>query len=112
MLYRKPEVARDRHQALEERWEKGIWLGHARSTNAVLVATDEGIVKTWGVRRLAEGQQWDGDRMLRIKGSPKNWRLDSSEDSQLEELADGGIPEAIDDVEIPTGSRAGERRSL
>ena len=45
--------------------------------------------------------------MLRIKGSPKNRRLDSSEDSQLEALADGGIPEAIEDVEVPTGSRAG-----
>ena len=108
VLYRKPEVARDRHQALEERWDKGIWLGHARSTNAVLIATDEGIVKTWRVRRLPEGQQWDGDRILRIKGSPKNWRLDSSEDSQLEELAYGGIPEAIEDVELPTGNRAGE----
>ena len=34
ILYRLPEVAHDRHQALEERWEKGVWLGHARSTNA------------------------------------------------------------------------------
>ena len=41
VLYRKPEVARDRHQVLEERWDKGVWLGHARSTNAVLIATDD-----------------------------------------------------------------------
>ena len=27
VLYRKPEVARDRHQALEERWSKSVWLG-------------------------------------------------------------------------------------
>ena len=74
VLYRKPEVARGRHQALEERWDKGIWLGHARSINAVLIATDEGIVKTWGVRRLPEGQQWDGDRIRSIKGSPTSSR--------------------------------------
>ena len=37
--------------------------------------------------------------MLRIKGSPKNWKLDSSEDPKLEELADGGIPEAVEDVD-------------
>ena len=42
VLYWKPEVARDRHQALEEIWDKGVWLGHARSTNAVLIATDGG----------------------------------------------------------------------
>ena len=112
VLYRKPEVARDRHQALEERWDKGVWLGHARSTNAVLIATDDGVIKAWGVRRLAEGQQWDGDRILRIKGSPRNWKLDSSEDRQLEELPDGGIPDGVEDVEVPTGSRAGERRSM
>ena len=40
VLYRMPEVARDRHQALEERWSKGIWLGHARSTNASLVVAE------------------------------------------------------------------------
>ena len=27
VLYRLPEVATDRHQALEPRWEKGVWLG-------------------------------------------------------------------------------------
>ena len=50
VLYRMPEVARDRHQALEERWTNGVWLGHARSTNSALVATDEGIIKARGRR--------------------------------------------------------------
>ena len=30
VLYRMPEVANDRHLALEERWAKGVWLDHAR----------------------------------------------------------------------------------
>ena len=93
-----PEVAMDRHQALEERWEKGIWLGHARSSNSALIATDKGVIKAWGIRRLAEGQQWDGDRIKAIKGSPKNWKLDASEDSQQVELDDGGTPHAPYDV--------------
>ena len=29
VFYMMPEVARDRRQALEERWSHGIWLGHA-----------------------------------------------------------------------------------
>ena len=57
-------MARDRHQALEPRWAKGIWLGHARSTNAALVATSEGVIKVWGFRRLPEGQLWDGDTII------------------------------------------------
>ena len=48
VLYRVSEVARDRHQALEERWSKGVWLGHARSTSATFVATDKGVIKVWG----------------------------------------------------------------
>ena len=107
-----PEVARGRQQALEERWERGIWLGHARSSNAALIATDNGVIKVWGVRRLAEGQQWDGDRIKAIRGSPKNWKLDAGEDNQQVELDDGGLPHAIVDVEAPVGPRAGERRSM
>ena len=60
VLYRLPEVANDRHQALEPRWEKGIWLGHARGTNTSLVSTEKGVIKAWAIRRLPEGEQWDG----------------------------------------------------
>ena len=60
ILYRMPEVARDRHQALEPRWGKVIWLGHARSTNAALVATSEGASKYGdfeGCRRVSNGME-------------------------------------------------------
>ena len=89
VMYRMPEVARDRHQALEERWAKGIWLGHARSTNASLIATESGVIKTWGIRRLPEEEQWDGQRIAAIKGSPKDWKLDAGKDDQQQELEDG-----------------------
>ena len=92
ILYRMPQVARDRHQALEERWVKGVWLGQARSTSATLVATDTGVTKVWGSRRLAEGQRWDGDRITNIKGSPKNWRVDASEEKELVELESEDSP--------------------
>ena len=51
LLYRLPEVANDRHQALEERWAKGFWLGHARHSPEILIATEEGTVKSWAIRR-------------------------------------------------------------
>ena len=54
------EVASDRHQALEERWAKCIWLGKARHSPEIVIATDEGIVKAWAIRRMADGQQGDG----------------------------------------------------
>ena len=45
VLFRMPEVANDQHQALGERWSKGIWLGHARDTGEVLVADGDGVRK-------------------------------------------------------------------
>ena len=61
VMFRLPEVARDTHQALEERWDHGIWLGHARNTPEVMVGTSRGVIKSWAIRRLPEGQQWDGE---------------------------------------------------
>ena len=72
VLYRLPEVANDRHQALEERWAHGIWLGHARHSPEVLIATNNGITKSWAIRRLPAGQQWDAEMVSRVKGSPTN----------------------------------------
>ena len=77
VMYRLLEVARGRHQALEERWGKGLWLGHSRHTPEAIIATEVGIVKSCAVRRLPEGQQWDDERIKKIKGSPNNWRLDA-----------------------------------
>ena len=41
VLYRMQEVARDRHEALEKRWAKGIWLAHARCSPEILIGTDQ-----------------------------------------------------------------------
>ena len=97
--YRLPEVAVDRPQDLEERWAKGEWLGHARHSSEVLVGTEKGIVKAWAIRRMADGQQEDGDMVRNIKGSPTNWKLDASEDRQLVEMEDRNDPALNPDLE-------------
>ena len=55
VLYRKPEVAIDMHQALEERWGKCVWLGNTRNTLEEVVSIDEGFFKAWAVRRPPRG---------------------------------------------------------
>ena len=82
---------------------KGLWLGHARHTPEVIIATDTGIVKAWAVRRLPEGQQWDDERIKNIKGSPNNWRLGASAEPQLVEVEDRHDPA----LNPPQESRAG-----
>ena len=54
VLHRLPEVATERPQALEERWAKGVWLGHARASNTSLVATDNGGRKSLGHQATIE----------------------------------------------------------
>ena len=77
VLFRLPEVANDRHQALEERWSQGIWLGHARGIGEILVSDAHGVRHVWAIRTLIEDQQWDGERLKGIKGSPNTWKLDA-----------------------------------
>ena len=67
---------------------KCVWLGHARNTPEALIGTESGTVKAWAIRRLPEGQQWDGERIRRISGPPMNWRKDAAEEPQLVEVED------------------------
>ena len=57
-------------------------------------------------------QQWGGERVKNIKGSPTNWRLDASEDRQLVEVDDREDPALNPDLEAQVGRRTGERRTL
>ena len=111
-MYRLPEVASERHQALEERWARGIWLGHARHSPEILIGTPKGVVKSYAVRRLPEGQQWDGEMLRSIVGSPTNWRLDMGEDSQLVETEDRDDPELNPELASRRGQRTGERKAM
>ena len=112
VMYRLPEVASERHQALEERWAKGMWLGHARHSPEVLIGIAEGIVKSWAIRRLPEDQQWDGEMVKNTKGSPTNWRLDAGEDSQLVEVEDRDSPEPNPELAEREGQRTEERKAM
>lgn len=88
VMYTMLEVASERHQAPEERWGKGIWVGHARHTPEVLLSTESGVVKAYAARRLPSGQQWDGERIRGIQGSPTNWKLDATVEPHMVELED------------------------
>ena len=77
----------------------------------MLVATDEGIVKAWAIRRLLVEEQWDGDRVRRISGSAKDWSVDMGGDSHDVELEDEEDDQ--EDVEfLPPTTRRGERKAM
>ena len=89
-----------------------MWLGHARNTPEPLIGTASGTVKAWAIRRLPEGQQWDGERIRQIVGSPKNWRIDAPEEPQLVEIEDRSDPELNPQLRDRVGMRTGEKRSI
>ena len=88
----------------------GVWLGHAQHTPEAIIATDTGIVKAYAVRRQPRGQQWDGDKIRSIRGSPTDWKLDATEDQVEQE--DRGKVGLDPGLESRVGSRTGERISM
>ena len=39
----------------ESLWKEGLWLGHARNSNEVLIGTREGVVRAWAIRKKPNG---------------------------------------------------------
>ena len=56
---------------MESEWEEGIWLGHNRSTNEVVIGTEHGVVRAYSIERKPEGERWDRAMIDAIKGTPQ-----------------------------------------
>ena len=52
-------------------WHLGIWLGHTRESNEMLVGTEGGARRTYAVKRLPEEDRWDADRVKNMVGTPR-----------------------------------------
>ena len=50
---------------------EGIWLGHSRSSDEVLIGTDGGVVRARTVIRQAEDCRWDAVMIKNMKGTPQ-----------------------------------------
>ena len=69
--------------AMEAKWEEGLWLGHTRSSNEVLVGTTAGIVKAYAVRRRPLGERWDDKIVFNLKATPSGWNTDEAATHEL-----------------------------
>ena len=53
------------------RWEEGIFVGVRYSSGEYLIATEEGVRKVRGIRRLGtDEERWDKKRLETMKGTP------------------------------------------
>ena len=59
--------------AMESKWEEGLWLGHTRNSNEVLVGNKDGVVKAWAVRRRPLEERWDDALVRSLRAKPSGW---------------------------------------
>ena len=52
-------------------WHLGIWLGHTRESNEMLVGTEKGLGRTYVVKRMPEESRWSADRIKNLVGTPR-----------------------------------------
>ena len=57
--------------SMETSWKTGVWLGHARNSNEVLIGTNDGVVRAYAVIRKAEGERWSAENLRNMKGTPQ-----------------------------------------
>ena len=68
--YKKPEKEKGRNK-LEPRWQEGIWLGHARSSNEVLIGTNSGVIKVYACKRRPADERWNEKAITEMQGLPQ-----------------------------------------
>ena len=51
-------------------WKEGLWLGHSRNSNEVVIGTKSGVVKAWAIKKKPPSEQWDIDLVNGMMGTP------------------------------------------
>ena len=70
VMYKKLKESGARKHILESQWDEGLWLGHSRISNEVLIGTRTGVVRAWAVKRKPEEDRWDKTLIKNMKGTP------------------------------------------
>ena len=48
--YKELHGKKEKHK-MESDWKEGLWLGHSRNSNEILIGTREGVVRAWAIRK-------------------------------------------------------------
>eukprot|EP00973_Karenia_brevis_P075935 10550128-Karenia_brevis.AAC.1 len=55
--YKQLREQKERRNKFETEWKEGVWLGHSRNRNEILIGTSDGTVRAYAVRRQEEGKR-------------------------------------------------------
>jgi len=68
--YKQMRESKERKDKFESEWFEGIWLGHSRASNEILIGTADGVVRAYTVQRKVEGEQWSASDIENMRGTP------------------------------------------
>ena len=71
MWYQQIRDGKQKRHHLETEWREGLWLGHTRNTNEVLIGNRDGVVRAYTVKRQEIQNQWDGAMIKEMRGIPR-----------------------------------------
>ena len=71
VFYRQVRVSKTQRDKGESEMQQGIWLGRADRSNEVLIGTEAGVIRVYDVIRKPEGERWEGQRILKMMGTPR-----------------------------------------
>ena len=69
--YKKRDKPKEQQKS-DTKWEKAIWLGHARDSNEAVVGTHEGAYRAYAIKRMPESERWDVDFIRNLSGAHSN----------------------------------------
>ena len=70
MLFKMPKTNRNLGD-LQDRFEKGIWIGTTVRSGEHIVARSDGVFRVGWIMRCAPDQRWPSSMIAEIKGTPK-----------------------------------------
>ena len=69
--YKEVWGGKDRKDKFNSEWEEGIWLGHTRSTNEMVMGTKDGVVRAYAIKRQDDEERWKSGLVKEMRGTPQ-----------------------------------------
>ena len=54
----------------DPQWHDGIWVGTSSGSNEHIIATNQGVVRAFAVRRKPQEDRWNAEQIDQIQGTP------------------------------------------
>jgi hypothetical protein len=69
--YKELRTGKERKNKFESEWQEGLWLGHSRESNEMIIGTKDGVIRAYAIKRKAADERWDVDLLKNMKGTPQ-----------------------------------------